>query len=70
MIQDFFDKIVENINLSYKKSNFASLGDIFLSKLNKFPELKYFGERKVSTKFFNPLLFILIFIIFLGVSDA
>ena len=70
MIQDFFDKIVENINLSYKKSNFASLGDIFLSKLNKFPELKYFGERKVSTKFFNPLIFILIFIIFLGVSDA
>jgi len=70
MIQDFFDRIVENINLSYKKSNFASLGDIFLSKLNKFPELKYFGKRKVSTRFFNPLIFILIFIIFLGVSDA
>jgi len=70
MIQDFFDRIVENINLSYKKSNFASLGDIFLSKLNKFPELKYLGKRKVSTKFFNPLIFILIFIIFLGVSDA
>lgn len=70
MIQDFFDRMVENINLSYKKSNFASLGDIFLSKLNKFPELKYFGKRKVSTKFFNPLIFILIFIIFLGVSDA
>jgi len=70
MIQDFFDRIVENINLSYKKSNFASLGDIFLSKLNKFPELKYFGKRKVSTRFFNPLIFILVFIIFLGVSDA
>ncbi len=70
MIQDFFDRIVENINLSYKKSSFASLGDIFLSKLNKFPELKYLGKRKASTKFFNPLIFILIFIIFLGVSDA
>lgn len=70
MIQEFFDRIVENINLSYKKSNFASIGDIFLSKLSKFPEIKYFGRRRTSTRFFHPLIFILIFIIFLGVSDA
>ncbi len=70
MIQEFFDRIVENINLSYKKSNFSSLGDIFLSKLSKFPEIKYFGRRRISTRFFHPLIFILIFIVFLGVSDA
>jgi len=70
MIQELFDRTVEKINREYKDSIFSSVGDIFLSKIRRFPELRFFGKKGINTRFFNPLIFILIFILFLGISDS
>ncbi|MEA1993229.1 MAG: oligosaccharide repeat unit polymerase [Euryarchaeota archaeon] len=70
MIEELFERAAENIHESYKKSAFATLGSLFFSCLKRLPKLPSAGEKSVSPRYFHPSIFIVIFIVFLGLSDA
>lgn len=70
MIEELFESAAEKVHESYTESTFATLGSRLFSSLTNLPPLPTVGKKRISPRYFRPSIFILLFIVFLGLSDA